>query len=141
MICPDEIWTGSVANGMCPHDQLLVLLQISEPNDVFNKQIQTVETVVVTLDGLIPQVVVQVAEYEPACVTVILAPVLTGEVFQVIVPPAQPLAVSVRLVAGGQSVVVPDGEIIGGDGAVPMLSVITTLAEAVQPFVPVPVTI
>jgi hypothetical protein len=66
MVCPDEIWTGSVANGTCPHDQLLVVLQLPVANDIFNEQLQTVDTVVVALTGLIPQVVVQVVENELA---------------------------------------------------------------------------
>jgi hypothetical protein len=121
---------------MCPHDQLLALLQISEPNVVFNKHIQTVDTTVVALAELVPQAVIQVAENDPACVTVILVPVLgVGLVFQVIVPPAHPLAVKVKLVAGGQRVVVPDGEMVGATGAI--LSVTVTLVVAVQPFAPV----
>jgi hypothetical protein len=28
MVCPDEIWTGSVANGICPHDQIPAVPQL-----------------------------------------------------------------------------------------------------------------
>jgi hypothetical protein len=127
---------------MCPHDQLLAVLHVPVPNDIFNKQLQEVEIVVVALAGLVPQIVVQVAENEPAWVTVILVPILgVGLVFQVIVPSAHPLAVNVTLVVGRQSEIVPAGEIDGATGAVPILLVTTKLAEAVQPFEPVPVTV
>jgi hypothetical protein len=121
---------------MCPHDQLLAVLQVPEPNVVFNRHIQTVETTVVALAELVPQAVAQVAENEPACVTIILVPVVgVGLVFQVIVPPTHPLAVKVKLVAGGQRVVVPDGEMVGATGAI--LFVTIMLVVAVQPFAPV----
>jgi hypothetical protein len=63
-----------------------------------------------------------------------------GLVFQLIVPPAHPLAIKITLVAGGQSVIVPVGKIVGALGTAPILSVIMTLAVAVQPFTDVPVT-
>jgi hypothetical protein len=142
MVCPVEIWTDSDDSGTCPHDQLLAALHVPVAKDEFNKQLQAVETVVVALAGLVPHVVVQVAENKPACVTIMLVPVLgVGLVFQVIVPPAHPLAVNVTLVAGKQSDTVPVGEIVGAEGVVPILFVTTTLAEAVQAFVPVAVTI
>jgi hypothetical protein len=41
MVCPDEIWTGSVANGMCPHDQIADVPQLPVVRDSFNRQTVT----------------------------------------------------------------------------------------------------